>query len=517
MTDKNRLPSGWAATSLDDVGTLHCGQSPPASEVNSEGKGTPYITGPEHWDGNTLAVDKWTTDPRRVVPSSCIFITVKGAGVGTLFPGIAGAIGRDVYAYGPSTELSVTFIEHSLRFSIAEILRHAKGDIPGLSKGHILGHRVGVPPRKEQDRVVAKIEELFSDLDAGVAALERIRANLKRYRAAVLKAAVEGRLTEEWRAKHPKTEPDSKLLERIMAERCRTWEEDQLAKYAAADKTPPKGWREKYCEPAPPDMSRLPELPLGWCWIALGQVARFQNGRAFPSKEYAAQGVRLLRPGNLFADGSVRWTIKNSRFMPPEWAEKHPAYIVRGNELVINLTAQSLADEFLGRICLTDPDERCLLNQRLARITPFSGMDKKFTLYLLKSSIFRRFVNGLNTGSLIEHMFTSQLEDCCLPMPPAEEQQEIVQEIERRFSVIEENEAQVDANLQRATYLRQCILKRAFEGKLVPQDPTDEPAEQLLERIRQERAAANDSVASRTRRGRVPKHDAEGETHGAAS
>ena len=72
-------------------------------------------------------------------------------------------------------------------------------------------------PLNEQRRIVAKIEELFSDLDAGVAALGRIRANLKRYRAAVLKAAVEGKLTEEWRAKHPKTEPASRLLERVRA------------------------------------------------------------------------------------------------------------------------------------------------------------------------------------------------------------------------------------------------------------------------------------------------------------
>ena len=110
-------------------------------------------------------------------------------------------------------------------------------------------------PLNEQRRIVAKIDELFSDLDAGVAALERARANLKRYRAAVLKAAVEGKLTEQWRAEHPATEPASKLLERILAERRKKWEVDQLAKYAAAGKTPPKDWREKYVEPAGPDAS----------------------------------------------------------------------------------------------------------------------------------------------------------------------------------------------------------------------------------------------------------------------
>jgi hypothetical protein len=98
----------------------------------------------------------------------------------------------------------------------------------GLGLDDIWAVKVRLPPLNEQRRIVSKIEELFSDLDAGVAALERIRANLKRYRAAVLKAAVEGKLTEDWRAKHPKTEPATKLLERILAERRQKWEEDQL-------------------------------------------------------------------------------------------------------------------------------------------------------------------------------------------------------------------------------------------------------------------------------------------------
>src|SRR5208337_795919 len=105
---------------------------------------------------------------------------------------------------------------------------------PNLTTNQLFTLPVPVAPLSEQHRIVAKIEELFSDLDAGVAALKRIRANLKRYRAAVLKAAVEGRLTEAWRAKHPKTEPATKLLERILAQRRQNWEEDQLAKFAAA-------------------------------------------------------------------------------------------------------------------------------------------------------------------------------------------------------------------------------------------------------------------------------------------
>ena len=129
-----------------------------------------------------------------------------------------------------------------------------------------------LPPLNEQRRIVAKIEELFSDLDAGVAALERVRANLKRYRAAVLKAAVEGKLTEDWRAQHPDTEPASVLLERILTERRRQWEKDQLAKFAQAGKQPPKGWQAKYQKPVEPTLRGLPVLPSGWSWVGIERL-----------------------------------------------------------------------------------------------------------------------------------------------------------------------------------------------------------------------------------------------------
>ena len=134
-----------------------------------------------------------------------------------------------------------------------------------------------IAPFTEQCRIVAKIEELFSDLDAGVAALERVKAKLKRYRAAVLKAAVEGKLTEDWRKKNRPKETGQQLLDRILQERRRKWEEEQLATYEKAGKKPPAGWKDKYKEPAGPDESSLAELPEGWCWAQCGtQCASFR-------------------------------------------------------------------------------------------------------------------------------------------------------------------------------------------------------------------------------------------------
>ena len=311
---------------------------------------------------------------------------------------------------------------------------------------------IPIAPLNQQKLIVAEIEKQFSRLDEAVTALKRIQANLQRYEASVLKAAVEGKLTEEWRRKNPDVESATDLLKRIVVERKKKWEADHPGK--------------KYKEPAPPNTSNLPELPKGWVWTALSQIATFQNGRSFPSKEYSSKGIKLLRPGNLYADGSVKWNENNTRELPETWASKYPEYRVGGGELIMNLTAQSLRDEFLGRTCITGSGEHCLLNQRLARISPLPGIDVRFLLWVLKSKRFRNFVDTLNTGSLIQHMFTSDLTQFNFPLPPTDEQQEIVEASDNLLSVAEEIEKAVETTIKRAERLRQSILKKAFSGNL---------------------------------------------------
>ncbi len=121
-----------------------------------------------------------------------------------------------------------------------------------------------------------KLEELLSDLDAGVAELKAAQKKLTQYRQSLLKAAVEGALTAEWRAERAKRgeplETGAQLLERILTERRRRWEEKQLAKFKEQGKTPPKDWRDKYPEPVKPNTADLPELPEGWVWASVDQL-----------------------------------------------------------------------------------------------------------------------------------------------------------------------------------------------------------------------------------------------------
>ncbi len=351
-----------------------------------------------------------------------------------------------------------------------------------------------IPPLNEQRRIVQKIEELFSKLDAGVAALERVKAGLKRYRAAVLKAAVEGKLTAEWRAHHPAKETGAQLLGRILDERRRKWEQEQRAKYAKAGKQPPKGWQAKYKEPTGPDTSYLPALPEGWCWATLDVLLRepLRNGHsARASKD--GRGVRTL---TLTAVTVGDFSEKNTKLTTAQ-PDKVQDLWLQGGDILIE---RSNTPELVGTARMyKGPTNFAIFPDLLIRVRVSLAVVDRYVDVFLQShfarAYFRQRAKGL-AGSMpkIDQGTILQLP---IPLPPSDEQRELVDEVDRRLSVVDEIEAQIETDLKRASRLRQSILKRAFEGRLVPQDPDDEPAEHLLQKIRQGREGESGHAARR--------------------
>jgi len=361
-----------------------------------------------------------------------------------------------------------------------------------------------IPSVNEQRRIVAKIEELFSNLDAGVAALKRAKANLKRYRAAVLKAAVEGKLTEDWRAKHPATEPASKLLERILTERRQKWEADQLAKFAAAEKEPPKNWREKYVEPTPHDTAGMPELPDGWCWANVDQTSEVQGGiQKQPKRAPGDNSFPFLRVANVHRNRLELDEIHRIELFGEELErlrlQPDDLLVVEGNGSKTEIGRSAI---WRGEI------ENCVHQNHIIRVRFLAGSSRYLNAYWNSPSGNGRVMEQAASTSGLYTLSVTKV--CALPLPlaPLTEQHEIVEEVERRLSVIAAAETQVAHDLLRADRLRQSILKQAFEGKLVPQDPKDEPASVLLERLRASRAAheGNGKAAAPTQtRGRRAK------------
>lgn len=351
---------------------------------------------------------------------------------------------------------------------------------PAARDEEFLSLGVRVAPEAEQKRIAQKIEELFSKLDAGVAALERARESLKRYRASVLKAAVEGRLTARWREENPDIEPASKLLGRILKERRRKWEEEQLRKFEKNGRNPPKGWKDKYKESPGPDASVLPSVPELWLWSSIGQCFEVHVG-ATPSRReatYWAGGIRWV------SSGEVQFCrITKTKETISEIGLLHSSTQVNpSGSVLLGMIGEG---KTRGQVAILDVD--ACNNQNCAAIwVSKTPVLPDFVYYWLWSRYerTRRAGSGNNQPALNK----TRVERIPLPLPPIDEQRAIVEELDRSLSVMGEIERQASASLLRADRLRQSILKQAFEGRLVPQDPTDEPAAGLLDRIKAERS-----------------------------
>lgn len=305
-------------------------------------------------------------------------------------------------------------------------------ELPRVGWKALSEYRFGLPPLAEQRRIAKRLDEVDGRRASVAAHLSATRAGLDRLRSAVLTAACSGRLTASWRAEHAPSAPESAGVE------------DGL------------GLRD--------------ELPKSWRMERVGSVFDIQNGRAFPSREYQRPGdIRLLRPGNLGPKGRVEWSERNTVGMAREWAENYRDFVLREGELLMNLTAQSLKDEFLGRACIKDDSQPALLNQRIARFRSRGTFDDRpYGLIYFKSRMFRRFVDGLDSGTLIRHMHSKQLVDHLMPMPPPDEQLEIVHRTNAMLEFVDNlgtRLARVDAQMMGVSG---AVLAKAFRGELVP-------------------------------------------------
>jgi len=345
----------------------------------------------------------------------------------------------------------------------------------------------------DQHRIVESIESYLTRLDDAVATLERVQRNLKRYRASVLKAAVEGRLVpteaELSRAEGRDYEPASVLLERILAERRRRWEEAELAKMKARGKAPKDDkWKAKYREPDQAQIGELSTLPQGWVWATIDALAEIQGGITKGQKQKPGEVYRevpYLRVANVqrgFLDLSEIKTIKATE------ARIDELRLISGDVLF----NEGGDRDKLGRGWVWGGEvPECIHQNHVfrARIYGDGMLSELLSWYGNTNGQSYFFDEGKQTTNLASINLT-KLRALPVPVPPRAEQARIRETIEQHLSVADNALRSISAELARCARLRQSILKWAFEGRLVDQDPTDDPASVLLDRIRAEREAA---------------------------
>lgn len=434
-----------------------------------------------------------------VVKKNDILIGMSGA-IGKMcryeydFPSLQNQRTGKIEAHGEA-RLDSRFFGLYLSSVESELIRRSKGmGVQNISAKDIEALPLCLPPYKEQSRIVAKIEALFSELDKGVEALKTAREQLKVYRQAVLKHAFEGRLTEKWREESAeKLEYPNQLLASIQRERECQYQQ-QLAEWKAAVKV----WEEhgkdgekpgKPIEPTTLEMvekdviDELPALPTGWAWMKVSDVGVVETGNT-PSKkkaEFYGHEYPFFKPTDLEAGYNVvsareylsKEGFENSRQLPE-------------NSILITCIGATIGKAGIIRT-------KGASNQQINSIIPKGGMEPDFVYFQAIGPLFQQQVHDGYSSTTLPILNKSKFCELVMAVCAVEEQRKIVAAVTQQLSSIDYVEEGIDRELKRGEVLRRSILKKAFSGQLVPQGPNDEPASALLERILAEKAAKDNS------------------------
>ena len=418
------------------------------------------------------------------------------------FDGLASA---EFIVFSGNELIEASFLRHRLNardfVSFASHLN--EGDRPRVAFDQIGNFEVLVPPPSEQRRIVKRIEALFDEIDRGVESLRAAKNAITLYRQSLLKSAFEGRLTADWRAQNPdKLDSPDALLDRIREEResryqaaLNEWEQAD-AEWRKGGKKGRKAAKPKRLKRYPLDRSGLqlafPELPHGWAWSHLGCCSTGpEYGTAAKS---STQGeVPVVRMGNI-QNGRIDW----SNLVYTSDKDEIAQYSLQSGDVLFNRTN---SPELVGKTAIYQGERTALFAGYLVRVNQIGEIASgPYVAYFLNSPRAREHGKSVKTDGVNQSNINgTKLQEYPFPICSPAEQAEIVRLLDTRFEAAAMLDREIGASLVRADALRQSILRKAFAGQLVPQDPDDEPASALLGRIQAGRA----KTPARRRRTRV--------------
>ncbi len=344
-----------------------------------------------------------------------------------------------------------------------------------VSRSNLGALELPVPPINEQRRIVAKLEALQSRSRRAREALEAVPTLLEKLRQSILAAAFRGDLTKDWRAKHKDVEPASVLLARIRAERRKKWEEAEFAKMRAKGKAPGDDrWKGKYREPEAVDASGLPELPKGWCWASVDDLSELQLGQQRAPVHAAAKETHpYVRTANITWRGLDLSDVKRMGFPDLE------RYLLRPGDVLLSEASGSPTE--VGKPAIWRGEiPGCCYQKTLLRARPVSGSVSSEWLYLsfLADALLGRFAR-MAPGVGILHLTADRMLSWPVAIAPNEEQPRLLEVTVAALAAADQQEGPMNEVLARVDGLERAILAKSFRGKLVLQDPADEPAEAM--------------------------------------
>lgn len=503
------LPKGWATATLDQIAFWGSGGTPSRRNpeyflgdipwVKTGELGAKYIrSAEEHISEKAIK-----SSSAKLFPKGSVGIAMYGATIGKVsILAIDAATNQACAVAQCYPGVFNEYLYYFLASQLNGFVDAGKGGAqPNISQTILKDWAIALPPTPEQRRIVAKIEELFSELDNGVEALTTAREQLKAYRQSVLQHAFEGKLTEGWRRKRIKaSEPQASILARLAAERkahhlqlMSAWSK-KLEDWEKRGAIGPKPSRVRALETITPlsqeVINALPSLPPGWVWQKLAwMTCGVDYGTSAKSSKTGS--VPVIRMGNL-QNGRIDWT--DLAFTSEK--DEIEQYSLECGDILFNRTN---SPELVGKTAIYKGERPAIFAGYLIRINHNPAtVDGRYLNYYLNSHFARQHGSTVKTDGVNQSNINGQkLQGYPFPFCSLAEQQEAVRLIEEKLSSCEYLLSETHNQLARANALRQSILKQAFSGQLVAQDPMDEPASELLKRIRAERKKADSNKPGR--------------------
>lgn len=494
MSDVFNLPASWALVTVADLGQIISGGTPSTKEASYWGGNINWIS-PSDLTGYTnkhiskgaksITEAGLKNSSATVMPAGSVHFSSRAPIGYTVISSEAMTTNQGFKSVVPCKGVFNEFVYYYLKSAKQLAASHATGttfkEISGTAFGKL---PFPLPPTNEQHRIVAKIEELFSELDKSIENLKTACEQLKVYRQALLKHAFEGKLTEQWRVENPdKLESADALLARILSEREQRYQQ-QLADWAGGK----QGSKPKTQKPLPPltseELADLPELPEGWRWVKLGEfIKAIEAGKSFKCDEREPRADEI----GVAKVSAVTWGEYDESESKTciDSTKENDAYYIQSGDFI--LSRANTIDLVGACVIARKVTKKIMLSDKTLRIK-FEGFCQEYFLQYLRSRIGRKQIMLLSTGNQesMRNIGQDRIRSIAVPVCSDEEATVVMEALASKLSEVDQLDQILTTSLQQAEALRQSVLKKAFSGQLVAQDASDEPASVLLTRIKAE-------------------------------
>jgi type I restriction enzyme S subunit len=437
----------------------------------------------------------------KIFPKGTLLFALYGATIGKMATlGVEAATNQAICGIYKSDVFDSEFLYHNLFFQKNFLIQQGIGGAqPNISQTILKKLNLPIPSLIEQKAIVKRIEELFSSLESGITDLKKAQDQLIIYRQAVLKKAFEGELTKEWREKQTNLPSANELLEQIKEERQKHYEKQvtnwklAVIVWEKSNKTGKKPSRISKPKEFPlvklEEIENYDSIPNSWFWTRFGTLTYKIGDIDHKMPKTVEKGMPYVSTGNIGKDGKI--AFDNAKQISREDFDRLALKIKPEKGDIIFPRYGTI-----GRNILIDYDKEFLVSYSCAIIKNITKiMDEKFALYFSLSPVVKREINRYVVDTTQANIGIASIESFVYPLCSKQEQHQIVREIENRLSVCDKVEESIKESLQKAVALRQCILKKAFEGKLLSveeitkckQHKEYEPANVLLQKIKKEK------------------------------